>query len=399
MRGSKPFAGFLLQITVLIEMAAYVAGRTTAWPYTGATTAVTATETTMDPSLPSNTTACCPKSYTEWRGVCYKAFNTEANFEESARLCRLGGGTLAMPRDAATDAFLVSLKNSVDASSRFWFGLHDQNTEGSFEWIDDTALGNGSYSNWGSGEPNNSGGQEDCVHYWDSSQLNKWNDMGCNGLCRFICQVVPGADNPGLLYRDLIREVMVDIPATSTQGDLVVDMTTLQTSDVTNVTYVLMCCTYDVFTLETDGRVLVTSELDFNIRYSIPVAELDSSGAILVAYVIHVNLTSDVSLYKNPDGLCNTTSFYVTMEENSNTVSADLGSLANRSLSGVQFSLVPGGDADRFSLDPSSGVLTPNIPLDREDRAALGFRVAMATRCSFQTFFFNPNPTETSVSV
>ncbi|XP_078703600.1 protocadherin-11 X-linked-like [Branchiostoma floridae x Branchiostoma belcheri] len=188
------------------------------------------------------------------------------------------------------------------------------------------------------------------------------------------------SDDPGLLYRDLIREVMVDIPANSTHGDLVVDMTTLQTSDVTNVTYVLMCCTYDVFTLETDGRVLVTSELDFNMRYSIPVAELDSSGAILVAYVIHVNLTSDVSLYKNPDGLCNTTSFYVTMEENSNIVSADLGSLANRSLSGVQFSLVPGGDADRFSLDPFSGVLTPNIPLDREDRAALGFRVAMATR-------------------
>ncbi|KAI8490002.1 hypothetical protein Bbelb_323630 [Branchiostoma belcheri] len=366
-------------------MAAYVAGRTTAWPYGGATTAVTATETTMDPSLPSNTTACCPKSYTEWRGICYKAFNTEANFEASARLCRLDGGTLAMPRDAATDAFLVSLKNSVDASSRFWFGLHDQNTEGSFEWIDGTAFGNGSYSNWGSGEPNNSGGQEDCVHYWDSSQLNTWNDMGCNGLCRFICQVVPEADDPGLLYRDLIREVMVDIPATSTHGDLG----------------------------NTDGRVLVTSELDFNMRYSIPVAQLDSSGAILVAYVIHVNLTSDVMLYKNPDGLCNTTSFYVTMEENSNiairaalrwtrsnawepptvwgshtvaqysrklSVSADLGSLANRSLSGVQFSLVPGGDADRFSLDHSSGVLTPNTPLDREDRAVLGFRVAMATR-------------------
>ncbi|XP_066289157.1 cadherin EGF LAG seven-pass G-type receptor 2-like [Branchiostoma lanceolatum] len=184
----------------------------------------------------------------------------------------------------------------------------------------------------------------------------------------------------GLLYRDLIREVMVGIPALSTVGDLVVDMATFQTSNATNVTYVLMCCTYDVFTLLTDGRVLVTSELDFNIQYSIPVAELDPFGAILFAYVIHVNLTSDVSLYKDPDGLCNTTSFYVTMEENSDIVSVDLGSLTNQSFSGVQFSLVPGGDADRFSIDPSSGVITPNGPLDREERDTLVFRVAMATR-------------------
>ncbi|XP_066289164.1 protein dachsous-like [Branchiostoma lanceolatum] len=184
----------------------------------------------------------------------------------------------------------------------------------------------------------------------------------------------------GLLYRDLIREVMVDIPATSAVGDLVVDMATLQTSNVTNVTYVLMCCTYDVFTLLTDGRVLVTSELDFNIQYSIPVAELDPFGAILFAYVIHVNLTSDFTLYKDPDGLCNTTSFYVNMEENSNIVSVALGSLTNQSFSGVQFSLVPGGDADRFSIDPSSGVITPNSELDREERDTLVFRVAMATR-------------------
>ncbi|XP_078608437.1 protein dachsous-like [Branchiostoma floridae x Branchiostoma japonicum] len=157
-------------------------------------------------------------------------------------------------------------------------------------------------------------------------------------------------------------------------------MATLQTSNVTNVTYVLMCCTYDVFTLLTDGRVLVTSQLDFNIQYSIPVAELDSFGAILTAYVIHVNLTSDVSLYKDPDGLCNTTSFYVTMEESSDIVFADLASLTNQSFSRVQFSLVPGGDADRFSIDPSSGVITPNSPLDREERDTLVFRIAMATR-------------------
>ncbi|KAI8501937.1 hypothetical protein Bbelb_203490 [Branchiostoma belcheri] len=281
------------------------------------------------------------------------------------------------------------------------------------------------------------------------------------------------AADPGLLYSDLIREFQVNIPASSTVGDLVVDMATLQTSNATNVTYVLMCCTYDVFTLLTDGRVMVTSELDFNIQYSIPVAELDSFGAILAGYVIHVNLTSNVTLYKDPDGLCNTTSFYVTMEENSDgppagrtcesrcccrlsgcslsspplficylfpgffpflrslsgrcspgtsvgghtfpffywdascielawvnaktvkikpprtlqdlqylfsAATADLGSLVNQTSPPVQFSLVPGGDAARFSIDPSSGVLTNNAWLDREETDALVFRVALATR-------------------
>ncbi|XP_078688743.1 cadherin EGF LAG seven-pass G-type receptor 2-like [Branchiostoma floridae x Branchiostoma belcheri] len=187
------------------------------------------------------------------------------------------------------------------------------------------------------------------------------------------------AADPGLLYSDLIREFQVNIPATSTVGDLVVDMATLQTSNATNVTYVLMCCTYDVFTLLTDGRVMVTSELDFNIQYSIPVAELDSFGAILAGYVIHVNLTSNVTLYKDPDGLCNTTSFYVTMEENSDAT-VDLGSLVNQTVPPLQFSLVPGGDAARFSIDPSSGVLTNNAWLDREETDALVFRVALATR-------------------
>lgn len=46
-----------------------------------------------------------------------------------------------------------------------------------------------SYSNWGSGEPNNAGEGEDCIHL---SQGNQWNDLNCERNLTFICQKPQG---------------------------------------------------------------------------------------------------------------------------------------------------------------------------------------------------------------
>ncbi|XP_035696672.1 collagen alpha-1(I) chain-like [Branchiostoma floridae] len=78
------------------------------------------------------------KGYAWRRGIYYKAFNTPANFGDATLHCRLDGGTLAMPRDPATNEFLISLKNHVNSESCFWFGLHDRRREGRFEWMDVT---------------------------------------------------------------------------------------------------------------------------------------------------------------------------------------------------------------------------------------------------------------------
>ncbi|KAI8493852.1 hypothetical protein Bbelb_281990 [Branchiostoma belcheri] len=135
--------------------------------------------------------ASCPEGYTLWRGICYKAFNSRKNFNGAAAACREDGGTLAMPRDAETNAFLVSLYNSVHSDRAFWIGLHDQREEGRFEWVDGSALG--PYNSWGMGEPNDSGDGEDCVSYSEvESTENMWNDFDCNGLINFICQTAPG---------------------------------------------------------------------------------------------------------------------------------------------------------------------------------------------------------------
>ncbi|XP_019620333.1 PREDICTED: uncharacterized protein LOC109466908 [Branchiostoma belcheri] len=80
-----------------------------------------------------NTPNATIPGYTRRRGICYKAFNTRKTFSEAAVACRADGGTLAMPRDAETEAFLVSLYKPVRVCDNrgFWIGLHDQREEGS----------------------------------------------------------------------------------------------------------------------------------------------------------------------------------------------------------------------------------------------------------------------------
>eukprot|EP00058_Branchiostoma_floridae_P025268 XP_002610758.1 hypothetical protein BRAFLDRAFT_91544 [Branchiostoma floridae] len=64
------------------------------------------------PAGPVEHAVSCPEDYTTWRGICYKAFNTLKNFSDAAAACHEDGGTLAMPRDAETNDFLVSLYKS-----------------------------------------------------------------------------------------------------------------------------------------------------------------------------------------------------------------------------------------------------------------------------------------------
>ncbi|XP_078604903.1 uncharacterized protein LOC144878316 [Branchiostoma floridae x Branchiostoma japonicum] len=72
----------------------------------------------------------CPNGYKNYREVCYKVFATLKAFYEAAKTCQADGGTLAMPRDAEIDAFLISLKNNATQDQGAWFGLHDEGKGG-----------------------------------------------------------------------------------------------------------------------------------------------------------------------------------------------------------------------------------------------------------------------------
>ncbi|XP_066288276.1 C-type lectin domain family 4 member M-like [Branchiostoma lanceolatum] len=133
-----------------------------------------------------HTEVTCPGDYQKYREVCYKAFDTMKTFNESAKTCRADGGTLAMPRDAGINGFLITLKNGVKMNGDFWFGLHDQREEGEWEWIDGTALET-SYNAWSPGGNDGRDFEQACAMYFGI----KWFGWNCVAEDRFICQVIP----------------------------------------------------------------------------------------------------------------------------------------------------------------------------------------------------------------
>ncbi|XP_035689154.1 macrophage mannose receptor 1-like [Branchiostoma floridae] len=149
----------------------------------------------------------CHNGYQIHNNICYKAFNMQMTFLDASWTCRTEGGSLAMPKDAGTDDFLVSLKKDVDERGRFRFGLADRRQEGVWEWVDGTPLGG--YSAWMPGEPNNDN-DEDCVLYYDrkTNDGKTWNDDKCSSAKKFICEVklpAPMIDNCQVGYKLLAR--------------------------------------------------------------------------------------------------------------------------------------------------------------------------------------------------
>ena len=73
---------------------------------------------------------------------------------------------------------------ATGSSAKIWIGLDDKATPGTFAWADGTPLG--AWVNWKSGEPDYSGGKENCVRLtWNG----EWSDVRCRINNRFACQV------------------------------------------------------------------------------------------------------------------------------------------------------------------------------------------------------------------
>ena len=60
--------------------------------------------------------------------------------------------------------------------------MNDIGAEGKFSYTDGTAV---DFTYWGSGQPDNYGGDEDCVHIRSD---NKMNDVQCITKMGFICK-------------------------------------------------------------------------------------------------------------------------------------------------------------------------------------------------------------------
>ncbi|ELK36684.1 Pulmonary surfactant-associated protein D [Myotis davidii] len=118
------------------------------------------------------------------RDVGQKVFKTagfEKSFQEAEQVCAQAGGQLPSPRSAAENEALQHLLEAENKGAAF-LSMTDAQTEGSFTYPGGKPL---VYSNWAPGEPNNNGGNEDCVEIFTNG---KWNDKSCGEKRLVICE-------------------------------------------------------------------------------------------------------------------------------------------------------------------------------------------------------------------
>ena len=146
----------------------------------------------------------CPPLWTKFQNHCYRFYGGPKSWIDAELHCR----NMATC-NGASSAHLVSIHNQDENSFVFdywqsslvkgcttprlvdsvWIGLSDIDTEGTMVWSDGTSK---DFTKWIPGQPDDAGGNEDCVHMHDPGTYlfgDKWNDLPCTALVPFICKM------------------------------------------------------------------------------------------------------------------------------------------------------------------------------------------------------------------
>jgi cysteine-rich repeat protein len=115
----------------------------------------------------------------QFGGHCYLRYGATVSWTAAEQTCVAHGGHLVSIQDAAEQVFVQGL---IQGNTHI--GLTDSAVEGTFVWASGAPV---SYTNWGFGEPNNSGGNEDCALMFKASGM--WNDGPCSGLLSSVCEL------------------------------------------------------------------------------------------------------------------------------------------------------------------------------------------------------------------
>lgn len=116
-------------------------------------------------------------------GASSYAFCTMPRVFKDARLeCGKRGGDLLVIDDVQENKAIAGHGAAVVGTVGKWYcGLNDLASEGSFVWLDGLPVG---YTVWAPGEPSNTG-DEDCVVLYDAGD---WNDQNCANAAPYVCE-------------------------------------------------------------------------------------------------------------------------------------------------------------------------------------------------------------------
>ena len=112
----------------------------------------------------------------------FKTAGVVKSYSDAWQVCKEAKGQLASPRSAAENEAVTQLVRVQNEHA--YLSMNDNTTEGRFTYPTGESL---VYSNWASGEPNNSdeGQPENCVEIFPEG---KWNDVPCSRKLLVICE-------------------------------------------------------------------------------------------------------------------------------------------------------------------------------------------------------------------
>jgi Lectin C-type domain/Putative metal-binding motif len=109
---------------------------------------------------------------------------TSLPWDAARAACASAGMHLVAIGSQGEDNFVFNGANMI-SHGKWWIGLNDIAQEGKFAW---DGGGPVTFTNWAAGEPNDSGGNEDCVQINRYFPEKTWNDEPCSFPLSFVCE-------------------------------------------------------------------------------------------------------------------------------------------------------------------------------------------------------------------
>lgn len=123
--------------------------------------------------------------WVSWRGHRYQVITKATDWNTARKQAQRLGGYLVCINDADENKFARDLVKKHSNTRTYWIGLSDQGSEGRWWWVNGQPV---KYTNWSGGEPNNSGGKENCAEVgWHS--FYGWNDGPCGEKIPYVVEV------------------------------------------------------------------------------------------------------------------------------------------------------------------------------------------------------------------
>ncbi|ESO86195.1 hypothetical protein LOTGIDRAFT_235549 [Lottia gigantea] len=139
-------------------------------------------------------TFTCTDGWSVFGQYCYMFNDTDISWPNARAACQSVGADLIRIDNVDLQSFITDevRKNR----GNYWIGLHDRPAEGKYVWLDEKT--EDVFNNWAPGQPNNVGGNENCIYVAGTrgnEKMGKWYDYRCNMKLNFICQ--KPSDNSG----------------------------------------------------------------------------------------------------------------------------------------------------------------------------------------------------------